>query len=268
VDRELYIPQKAWFDDRQRCAEAGIPEDLTFQTRPRQVATMVDRVRDRGVPFAWFAADEEFGQNPGLRTHLEDAGIAYVMAIPKNTEFTGTAGQIARIDDRARCLAPHAWQRRACGIGAKGFRVYDWALLDSGAADHQYLIRRSIDDGELAFYHCYNPRREGFGELVRVAGARWPIEECFEAAKGGVGLDDYQVRLYHAWYRHVTLAMLAHAFLAVCAHHHKNKKGCPACVRRTRRTKINNSGWRGPVSTASAHDPAHPPRDRTPVPHS
>lgn len=225
VDRELYIPEKSWFDDRRRCAEAGIPEDLTFQTRPQQVATMVDRVRERGLPFAWFAADEEFGQNPGLRTHLENAGIAYVMAIPKNTELTDTTGTTTRIDERVRSFAPHTWQRRACGIGAKGFRVYDWALLDSGTADHQYLIRRSIDDGELAFYHCYNPRREGFGELVRVAGARWPIEECFEAAKGGVGLDDYQVRLYHAWYRHVTLAMLAHAFLAVCAHQHKNKKG-------------------------------------------
>lgn len=225
VDRELYIPEKAWFGDRQRCAEAGIPEDLTFATRPRQVAVMIDRVRDRGVPFAWFAADEEFGQNPGLRTHLEKAGIAYVMAIPKTTEFTDTAGVTAAISERAGRLAPHAWQRRACGIGAKGFRVYDWALLDSDFPDHQYLIRRSIDDGERAFYHCYNPRREGFTELVRVAGARWPIEECFEAAKGGVGLDDYQVRLYHAWYRHVTLAMLAHAFLTVCAHQHKTKKG-------------------------------------------
>jgi SRSO17 transposase len=225
LDRELYIPDKTWFGDRQRCAEAGIPEELVFATRPRQVAVMIDRVRGRGVPFAWFAADEEFGQNPGLRTYLEKAGIAYVMAVPKTTEFTDTVGVTASISARVGRLAPHAWQRRACGVGTKGFRVYDWALLDSDFSDHQYLIRRSIDDGELAFYHCYNPRREGFGELVRVAGARWPIEECFEATKGGVGLDDYQVRLYHAWYRHVTLAMLAHAFLTVCAHQHRNKKG-------------------------------------------
>ncbi len=231
IDRELYIPETTWLDDRGRCAEAGIPEDLVFATRPRQVAVMIDRMRERGVPFAWFAADEEFGQNPGLRTHLETAGIAYVMAIPKNTEFTDAAGMTARIDERAARLTGHAWQRRACGIGAKGFRIYDWALLDSDFPGHQYLIRRSIDDGELAFYHCYNPRREGFTELVRVAGARWPVEECFEAAKGGVGLDDYQVRLYHAWYRHVTLAMLAHAFLTICAHLYNTKKGnddaCP-----------------------------------------
>jgi SRSO17 transposase len=225
IDRELYIPETTWLGDRQRCAEAGIPEDLTFATRPRQVAVMIDRVSKRGVRFEWFAADEEFGQNPGLRTHLEKAGIGYVMAIPKNTEFTDALGVSGRVDGRAERLTGHAWQRRACGIGTKGFRVYDWALLDSDFTDHQYLIRRSIDDGELAFYHCYNPRRAGFTDLVRVAGARWPIEECFEATKGGVGLDDYQVRLYHAWYRHVTLAMLAHAFLTICAHLHGTKKG-------------------------------------------
>ena len=224
LDRELYIPEK-WLDDRQRCAEAGIPDDTTFATRPRQVALMIDRVRERGVRFEWFAADEEFGQNPGLRTHLETAGIAYVMAIPKNTEFADTSGMTARIDERAERVTGHAWQRRACGIGTKGFRVYDWALLESDFSEHQYLIRRSIDDGELAFYHCYNPRRAGVTELVRVAGARWPVEECFEATKGGVGLDDYQVRLYQAWYRHVSLAMLAHVFLTVCAYQHRSKKG-------------------------------------------
>ena len=225
IDRELYIPEKSWFADPDRCAEAAIPEDLTFKTRPQQVIGMIERARWSDLTFAWFTADEEFGQNPGLREYLEEAGIAYVMAIPKTTEFTDHTGGTAVIQHRTARLTRNDWQRRACGIGTKGFRVYDWALLDSDDLDHQYMIRRSIDDGEMAYYHCYNPRRESFGELVRVAGARWPIEECFEASKGGGGLDDYQVRLYHAWYRHVTLAMLAHAFLTVCAHKHKNNKG-------------------------------------------
>ena len=186
---------------------------------------MIERARWSDLTFAWFTADEEFGQNPGLRDYLEEAEIAYVMAIPKTTEFTDHAGRITSIEKRAARLAPNDWQRRACGIGTKGFRVYDWALLDADDSDHQYMIRRSIDDGELAFYHCYNPRHESFGELVRVAGARWPIEECCHTSKGGVVLDDYQVRLHHAWYRHVTLAMLAHAFLTICAHKHKTKKG-------------------------------------------
>jgi len=102
------------------------------------------------------------------------------------------------------CLwSTRSLRRRAatCGIGSKGPRVYDWALIDSADPDHQYLIRRSIDDGELAFYHCYNPNRAGFGELVGVAGARWPIEECFGSAKNEVGLDNYQVPHLGPWHR-------------------------------------------------------------------
>ena len=97
--------------------------------------------------------------------------------------------------------------------------------MASADPDHHYLIRKSIDDGELAYYHCYNPAHAGVGELVHVAGARWPIEECFAAGKNEVGLDEYQVRKYDAWYRHITLAMLAHTFLTITAH--KAKKGDP-----------------------------------------
>jgi SRSO17 transposase len=227
VDRELYIPETSWFGDPDRCAEAGIPASLTFATRPAQVIAMIKRAVQVGLRFSWFTADEEFGQNPGLREYLEDAGTAYVMAIPKTTEFTDTAGGTMMVNNLAQRLPPNAWQRRACGIGTKGYRVYDWAVTDSAHPDHQYMIRRSIDDGELAFYHCYNPRREPVGDLVRVAGTRWPIEECFQTGKGNVGLDNYQVRLYHAWYRHITLAMLAQTFLAVLARRHQAKKGDP-----------------------------------------
>ena len=223
IDRELYVPEHSWFGDQDRCAEAGIPADLEFTTRPQQVAAMIERALDAGVPFAWFAADEEFGQNPGLRAFLEEHQISYVMAIPKNSDLTGPEGDKQTIEEAARQVRPHDWQRRSCGIGSKGFRVYDWALLNAAQPGHQYMIRRSIDDGELAYYHCHNPREEGFGELVRAAGMRWPIEESFEAAKGEAGLDNYQVRLYDAWYRHITLAMLALAFLAVMRH--KSKKG-------------------------------------------
>jgi SRSO17 transposase len=101
------------------------------------------------------------------------------------------------------------------------------ALIDSAHADHQYLIRRSIDNGELAYYHCYNPNHAPFTELVNVAGARWPIEECFGASKNEVGLDNYQVRTWPAWHRHTTLSMLAHTFLAITAHHAKKGLSAP-----------------------------------------
>ena len=122
IDRELYVPEHSWFGDRDRCAEAGIPGKLEFATRPQQVAAMIGRALDARVPFAWFAADEEFGQNPGLREFLEERGISYVMAIPKNTGLTGPEGDKQTIEEAARQVRPHDWQRRACGIGSKGFR--------------------------------------------------------------------------------------------------------------------------------------------------
>jgi SRSO17 transposase len=226
IDRELYLPE-SWCADPGRRAEAHVPEEVAFATRPQQVQGMIARAVAAGVPFAWFAADEEFGQNPGLRSYLETEGIAYAMAVPKNTDIatggiSSAAAAATLVKHVASRLKPHDWSRRACGIGAKGFRVYDWALVDVGDG-HQYVFRRNISDGELGYFHCYNPNREPMTELVRVIGARWPIEECFEAAKTGAGLDNYQVRLYHAWYRHITLSMLAMAFLAVMRH--KTKKG-------------------------------------------
>jgi SRSO17 transposase len=227
IDRELYLPDESWCADPGRRAEAHVPDKVTFATRPKQVQGMIARAVAAGVPFAWFAADEEFGQNPGLRSYLEIEGIAYAMAVPKSTDIvTGAISSATGVETLVKHVASrlksHDWSRRACGIGAKGFRVYDWALVDAGDG-HQYVFRRDIADGELGYFHCYNPHGEPLTELVRVIGARWPIEECFEAAKNEAGLDNYQVRLYHAWYRHITLSMLAMAFLAVMRH--KAKKG-------------------------------------------
>jgi SRSO17 transposase len=225
VDRELYIPEESWCNEPERRREAGIPDDLTFATRPQQARTMIERMIAAGLPFAWFTADEEFGQNPGLRKFLEDEKISYVMAIPKNTRLAERDGQAKTIEGIVPELREHDWQRRACGIGTKGFRVYDWAFTDAGEPDISYMIRRNTNTGELAYYRCHNPRHEPAGELVRVAGTRWPVEECFEAAKGEAGLDQYQVRLYRSWYRHITLAMLALTFLAVIRK--ASKKGTP-----------------------------------------
>jgi SRSO17 transposase len=223
LDRRLYLPEESWMADPARCAAAGVPPEVSFATRPVQVREMIEAACRAGVPFAWFTADEEFGQNPGLCNYLAESCIPYVMGVPKNTQFLDVEGHPVQVDVIAGRLRPNAWQRRACGIGSKGFRIYDWALIESADPDHQYLIRRSIDDGELAFYHCYNPRRAGFGELVHVAGARWPIEECFGASKNEVGLDQYQVRTWDAWHRHITFAMLAHTFLAITAHTTKKR---------------------------------------------
>jgi SRSO17 transposase len=221
IDRELYLPKDSWAVDFERRREAGIPDEVAFRTRPQQVQAMIERTVAAGVPFSWFAADEEFGQNRILRSYLETAGIAYCMAVPKSTDVntasvTTNPDAPTRLDNLASRLRPADFSRRACGIGTKGFRTYDWAVI-TGRDGRQYIIRRNIADGETAYFHCYNPRAESLSELVAVIGLRWPVEECFEAAKQQAGLDNYQVRKYDAWYRHISMAMMALAFLAAMA---------------------------------------------------
>jgi SRSO17 transposase len=147
-----------------------------------------------------------------------------VLAVASNQKIPTETGS-SRADTLAARAPDPAWKRRSCGDGVKGPRLYDWAvatLPDTGTAEHGHrrwlLIRRSIPDPtEIAYYLCYGPEETADEELIRVAGTRWAVEECFQTAKNEVGLDDYQVRRYDAWYRHITLAMWAHAFLAVTA---------------------------------------------------
>ena len=126
------------------------------------------------------------------------------------------AGKTIRADRLAAKVPGRGWQTMSCGPGSKGERLYDWALAPAGAGRH-LLIRRSVSSGELAFYLCWSAKAATLAELVRVAGARWAVEETFQAAENETALDHYQVRKHVGWYRHVTLALAAQAWLAVTA---------------------------------------------------
>jgi SRSO17 transposase len=221
IDRELYLP-KAWTADRDRCREAGIGDEVAFATKPELAWQMIGRAVKAGVPFSWVTGDEVYGGNPRLRERLEEHGIPYVMAVACD-ETVATAAGAKRADELAALVPAGAWQRLSCADGSKGPRLYEWALIGENREGSQLLVRRSLHPNakgqlELAFFRCWSPRPATLAELVAVAGARWAVEDCFAEAKNETGLDHYQVRLYHAWYRHVTLSMLAHAFLAVTAH--------------------------------------------------
>ena len=215
VDRELYVPQ-SWASDRDRCGEAGIGEDVAFATKPQLARAMVERVRELGLPFSWLTADEAYGDNGKLREWLEESRIAYVVAVARGTVVPAGAGTTIRADRLAARVPGQGWQRMSCGPGSKGERLYDWAIAPAGDGRH-LLVRRSPGSGELAFYLCWSPEAATLSGLVRVAGARWAIEECFQAAKNETALDHYQVRKHVAWYRHVTLSLAAQAWLAVAA---------------------------------------------------
>jgi SRSO17 transposase len=227
IDRELYLP-KSWTADRGRCREAAVPDGTEFATKTELARKMLARALDAGVPAAWVTADEAYGKDQKFRAWLEQRRIGYAVAVACSQAIPGSAGT-----SRADVLAAHApgqaWKRRSCGNGSKGPRVFDWAaatLPEDGSEpagwSRYLLVRRSLTrnakgEHELAYYLCCARAGTADEELIRVAGSRWAIEECFQTAKNETGLDQYQVRRYDAWYRHITLAMLAHAYLSVTA---------------------------------------------------
>src|SRR4051812_24008077 len=234
IDRELYLP-RAWTDDRDRARAAGIGDAVPFATKPELARRMLTRTLDAGVPASWLTADEVYGQDKRLRVWCEQHRLPYVLA----TRSTDTVATVDWRQRRVRALIAElpaeAWARRSAGAGAHGPRLYDWARVellagfDPGWA-RWVLARRSIptEPGEepgLAYYVCAGPADTTLEQLIAVAGGRWRIEECFHAAKNEAGLASYQVRDYTAWYRHITLAMLAHAYLS--ATRAAAKKGDP-----------------------------------------
>jgi SRSO17 transposase len=239
LDRELYLPE-SWTEDPARCQAAGIPEQVEFTTKPRIAIAMLQRVLDAGVPFAWFTADEVYGQVKYLRVWLEEHDVFHVVATRCNDDVLaqgyGCYG-LGRADEVIAALPARAWRRISCGDGAHGPRVYDWARVPirigwRPGRGHWLLARRSISDPtEIAYYICYGPRSSSLADLSRIAGARWPVEECFQRAKNETGLDDYQVRTWRGWYAHTTLSMLALTWLAVMRAQAKKGASIPATAR-------------------------------------
>ncbi|MFF2658511.1 IS701 family transposase [Kitasatospora sp. NPDC058032] len=216
IDRALYLP-KSWTDDRERCRAAGIGDEVEFATK-HQIAR---RAIDDGIPFRWMTADAGYGNSKGWRTELEQADVFHVVATTRHDTVVTRWAMDHRLHDLVAGLSRQKWKRRSCGEGAHGLRIYDWARVEvrpGHRPDRRHWVpaRRSITDPtKVAYYIAYAPADTTLNELVAVAGARWAIEECFQSAKGQCGLDDYQVRRHQGWYRHITLAMAVHAYLAV-----------------------------------------------------
>ncbi|MFE0938462.1 IS701 family transposase [Streptomyces mutabilis] len=219
IDRRLYLPEHSWSNNPERRTAAGIPETVRFATKPRLAGEMIAAALEAGITASWVTGDEAYGQDPQLRAALKARGIGYVLAVACSTRVRINRGRtLMRADAVAGHLPATAWHRQSAGNGAKGPRHYDWAWIHIGTDEHRHLlIRRNRSTRELAFYLCWSPTAVPLSELVRVAGARWSVEECFQAAKSQVGLDHYQVRHWTSWHRHITLAMLALAFLTALA---------------------------------------------------
>ncbi|HET9530543.1 MAG TPA: IS701 family transposase [Blastocatellia bacterium] len=218
IDRELYLP-KQWAESAERREEAGVPKQIKFATKPQLAQKMIKRAIDSGIAFKWVTGDEIYGNDRTLRVWIEQQSLFYVMAIASNQHVWLGFKQV-RINQIVKQITKDQWQVLSAGEGSKGPRLYEWALVPllSIMIDNRrwLLVRRSISDPkEMAYYVVYGPPETKLEEMVKVAGRRWAIEESFETAKGEVGLDQYEVRSWQGWYRHITLAMLAHSYLTV-----------------------------------------------------
>ena len=228
VDRALYLP-KAWADDPARLAAAHVPPGTTFATKPHLALAIIERAVAADLPFAWVAADSVYGVGE-VGMALRQAGKGYVLGVNASHPFNswGDKPPVAgTAEGIARALPGSAWARLSAGDGTKGSRLHDWTYLelaDLDAAEYDdsrpglwtrgLLIRRTIADGELAFFSTWCPAGTGIARLVEVEGHRWAIEDGFETAKNELGLDHNETRSWHGWHRHVSLVMLAFAMLA------------------------------------------------------
>lgn len=218
IDRALYLPE-SWCMDASRCREAGMPETVEFATKPQLAIKMLRHAFDAGLKPAYVLADEVYGSDSKFRRFLEQRGQPFVVAVTSRQSLWMNLTQ-RRVDEIAAEVPSQSWVRLSIAEGAKGPRVYDWAAAKWGertemGLTRRLLIRRNIQTQEFAYYLCAARSNTTARDLAIAAGQRWAIEVCFEAAKQETGLDEYEVRSWNGWHRHITLSMLALAFLSV-----------------------------------------------------
>ena len=217
IDRRLYIPED-WFADPIRCQKAGIPETVKFQTKPKMALEMIQEATMAGVSYRWVTGDCVYGDYRGIRLWLEKEQKSYVLCI-SGKEYVQMGWDRVSVSSVLKKLDEDKWFEASCGNGSKGARIYDWQAIEIGFEPldgwkRYLLIRRSkTDPNELRTYACFAPDDTPLEKLIQIAGTRWTVERCFAESKGEVGLDQYEVRSYDGWYKHITFACFALALL-------------------------------------------------------
>jgi SRSO17 transposase len=242
VDKRLYLPQE-WTKDAQRCEEAGVPEQARpYQSKAELALGLLKRAVGLGhLQAPWVTGDDEYGKSPEFRDGVASLGLWYMLEVPGNTPvwplltlwFTPEAPKRGRppqprpepsqrqeVRERAAALPSGAWQAITVAEGAQGPRTYWFAFerrresRDQEPGDPLGVVyRKNLDGSEARYYFTNAPQDTPADTQAFVAAARWPIETEFEVSKSQVGLDEYEVRSWQGWNHHITLCLLASAFL-------------------------------------------------------
>ena len=220
IGARQWVPEE-YISDPVKSLVMGLPGDLVFRTKGQLAVGVLTEALADGAAFDFVCGDEVYGNCTELREFCEDLGQGYVLRVSSSFRLTLAAGTTMTCGQAVtRLLAgTRRWEVRSAGAGSKGQRWYGWAWLATASPRHHLLVRRHLSSGELAFHFCYVPEGQPVSKarLIRAAGLRWPVEETFEFGKDCFGLDQSQVRLYHAIARHTVLVMAALAIYAITA---------------------------------------------------
>ena len=227
IDRRLYIPQ-CWFDERERCIEAGVPETVEFQTKPEMALEMIKNANTASIAFGWVVGDCAYGDVREIRSWLEENRKSYVLCV-SGKEYVQIDSVKVSVSSILKGLDEKHWFEASCGDGSKGKRRYNWQIIEIDSPyipgfKHRLLVRRSISDPkDMRAHVCFAPEGTTADKLIKVAGVRWTVESCFAESKSEVGMDQYEVRSYSGWYKHITFACIALALLTVMSCHSLDK---------------------------------------------
>jgi SRSO17 transposase len=219
IDRRLYVPED-WFDDPERCRKAGIPETAAFQTKPKMALEMIQEAAAAGVSYRWVTGDCVYGDYGKMRLWLEEQRKCYVLCV-SGKAYIQNGSEKVQVSSVLKGLDEDGWFEASCGDGSKGARIYDWQAIEidapcvEGWKRHLLARRSKTDPDDMRAYICFAPESTPVEKLVQIAGTRWTVERCFAESKSQVGLDQYEVRSYSGWYKHITFACLALALLTV-----------------------------------------------------
>jgi SRSO17 transposase len=242
VDKRLFLPQ-GWTDDPDRCAAAGVPEaERSYRSKTEIALALLQRAQRWGhLQAGWVTGDDAYGQVPEFRDALAQAGFRYVLEVPghltvwprqptweqpvyggfgRPPKARPVAAQRQTVRERAAALPPEAWQEITVGEGAQGPRTYRFAFervrvtRKRKPGEELWLIQKqNLDGTEPRAFFSNAPADTPVETLARVAMSRWPIETEFEDEKSQVALDEYEGRGWAGWHHHITMCMLASAFL-------------------------------------------------------